>query len=272
MGAGATLHLRGPGRGHGAGQPLGLQRHGGQGRLPAAAPGQPVGTLRRRLPVRGRRRRRVHHRPGLGRPRHDLRERRPPGRDRALRAPAPPGGGGPGPGPSPARPAAPEQLPGGGPPSRRAPGRLPPDPIPPGATGGRPPAPGPAGGALSLRARGPGPPGRALPGGLRHPGRGAGPAPGGGGRRAHGDRGLGGAGLHPGPAGLRPGLRAAGLAPGADPGLHPARLRHHGAHPGPGPAADGRPGRAGRRDRHPPRLPAGAAGHRPSLRRGAAGA
>ena len=41
----------------------------------AAAGGQPVGALHRRLPVLRRRLRRIDHRPGLGRPRPDLRER-----------------------------------------------------------------------------------------------------------------------------------------------------------------------------------------------------
>ena len=43
-----------------------------------------VGALPRRLPLHRRRRRRIHHRPRLGRPGLDLRERRHAGRDRAV--------------------------------------------------------------------------------------------------------------------------------------------------------------------------------------------
>ena len=42
--------------------------------------------MHRRVPLRRRGQRRVHHRPGVGRPRAHLRERQPPRRDRALRA------------------------------------------------------------------------------------------------------------------------------------------------------------------------------------------
>ena len=48
-----------------------------------------VGARRRRLRLFGRRARREHHRPRLGRPGRDLRARRPAGRDRALPAASP---------------------------------------------------------------------------------------------------------------------------------------------------------------------------------------
>ena len=76
LGADPAVELRGAGRRDGAGQPVGLEHHDRQVRLPAPA-GQPaVGALPRGLPVLVGRPRRVDHRPGLGRPGADLRERR----------------------------------------------------------------------------------------------------------------------------------------------------------------------------------------------------
>ena len=66
-------------------QPLGLEHHDRQGRLPPS-PGEPaVGALPRRLPVHVGRPRRVDDRPRLGRAGADLRERRPAGAVGALR-------------------------------------------------------------------------------------------------------------------------------------------------------------------------------------------
>ena len=89
--AGPALFAGGAGGRDRADQPVRVQRHGGQGRVPAPARVEPVGPLHRRLPVLRRRLRRVHHRPGLGRPRHDLRERLARRGDRALFLPVAPG-------------------------------------------------------------------------------------------------------------------------------------------------------------------------------------
>ena len=77
--------LRRAGRRDGARQPVGIEHHDRQGRLPAPARRAAVGALPRGLPVHVGRRRRVDHRPGLGRPGADLRERRPARRVGALR-------------------------------------------------------------------------------------------------------------------------------------------------------------------------------------------
>ena len=84
LGAAAAEHARRARRRHGARQPLRQRRHRRQGRLPAAARRLAVGALHRRLPVLRRGPRRVHHRPRLGRPRADLRERRAARRIGAL--------------------------------------------------------------------------------------------------------------------------------------------------------------------------------------------
>ena len=90
LGAGPAVLVRRPGRGHRAPQPLGLQRHRGQGRLSTGAGGQPVRALPGRLSLLRRGAGRVDHRSGLGRPRPHLRERRPcwPSRERFPPAPA----------------------------------------------------------------------------------------------------------------------------------------------------------------------------------------
>ena len=74
-------HLRRAGRRDGAGQPVGQQHH--RSARPSTAAtlcAAQSGKCDRRLPLHRRRAGRVDHRPGLGRPRADLRERRPAGR------------------------------------------------------------------------------------------------------------------------------------------------------------------------------------------------
>jgi NAD+ synthase (glutamine-hydrolysing) len=67
LGADPALVLRGAGGRHGAGQPVGLEHHDRQGRLPPPA-GQPaVAALHRRLPVHLGRARRIDDRRRLGR-------------------------------------------------------------------------------------------------------------------------------------------------------------------------------------------------------------
>ena len=69
---------------HRAGQPLGLQHHHRQGRLPAHAVRGPVGARHRRLRLHRRRAGRVHHRHGVGRAGAHLRERPAAARVTAL--------------------------------------------------------------------------------------------------------------------------------------------------------------------------------------------
>ena len=69
----------------GARQPVGVEHHDRQGRLPAPARRPAVGALPGRLPLHLGGRRRIDHRPGLGRPGADLRERQAARRVRALR-------------------------------------------------------------------------------------------------------------------------------------------------------------------------------------------
>ena len=71
---------------HGAGEPVRQPDHRGPGRGPQAAVPLGLGTLPGRLRLRRRGPGRVEHRPVLGRPDHDLRERHAAGRDRALPA------------------------------------------------------------------------------------------------------------------------------------------------------------------------------------------
>ena len=63
------------GRRHGPRQPLRLQHHDRKIGIPAEPGGQPVGPVHRRLPLRRGGPRRVDDGSGLGRSRHDLRER-----------------------------------------------------------------------------------------------------------------------------------------------------------------------------------------------------
>ena len=74
-GADPAEHLRGDGRRHRADQPVGLQHHRRQGRLPPHARRLPLGPHAQRLRLHRRGLRRIDHRPGLGRPVDDLRER-----------------------------------------------------------------------------------------------------------------------------------------------------------------------------------------------------
>ena len=67
-----------------AAEPLGQPDHDRAGRRPQAAVPLGVAALPRRLRLRGRRARRVHDRPLLGRADHDLRGRPPAGRERPL--------------------------------------------------------------------------------------------------------------------------------------------------------------------------------------------
>ena len=76
----------GPGRGHGARQPVGQQRGHRQGRLPPATGGQPVRTVHGRLRLRLLRRLGIDHGRGVRRPLPDRRERRAPGRVAPLPA------------------------------------------------------------------------------------------------------------------------------------------------------------------------------------------
>ena len=64
--------VRRPGGRDRAGQPVGLQHHGRQVRLPSPAVGLTVGARDRRIPVHGGGDRRVHDRSGLGRTGDDL--------------------------------------------------------------------------------------------------------------------------------------------------------------------------------------------------------
>ena len=84
LGAGAAQHLGGDGGRHHPLQPVGEQCRRRQGRLPRPAVRLALGPLHRRLPLRRRRLRRVDHRPGLGQPGHDLRERSSAGGGRAV--------------------------------------------------------------------------------------------------------------------------------------------------------------------------------------------
>ena len=112
---------------HRAGQPVGQQHHHRQGRHAAPALPVAIGALPRGLSLRRRRRGRIDHRSRLGRPGLDLRERRDPGRDRALPGRRPDRGRRHRP-----RPAAPGARPAGH--LRRQPPRLGPAPR---ATSGR---------------------------------------------------------------------------------------------------------------------------------------
>ena len=85
LGADPAVVVRRAGRRDGAAQPLGLEHHHRQGRIPPRARRRAVGALPGGLPVLRGRPRRVHHRPRLGRPRADRRERQPAGRVGALR-------------------------------------------------------------------------------------------------------------------------------------------------------------------------------------------
>ena len=178
VGADPAVELRRAGRRDGAGQPLGLEHHDRQVRLPAPARRPAVGALPRGLPVFVGRRRRVDHRPRLGRPGADLRERRPARRNRSASstartssAPTSTSRG--------SRASACARTPSA---SRSASTRRSSSASarsdsscrsrPRRADGAAAP-----GRALSLRARRHGAARRALPGGLQHPGAGAGAAP-----------------------------------------------------------------------------------------------
>ena len=169
-----------------------------------------LGPLHRRLPLRRRRLRRVDHRPGLGRPGDDLRERRSAGGGRALLDREPDRLRRRRPRAARARPHADDQLPGL-------------DRRPPRAARGasarcRSSSSRRAGDAraraprraLPLRAQRPRAPRRALRRGLPHPGAGAGAAAGGDRHRARGARRL-----------RRPRLDAGAAGGGQD--LRPAR-------------------------------------------------
>ena len=121
VGADPALVVRGAGRRHAAAQPVGVQRHRRQVGLPAWPGRIAIGALPGGVPVFVGGPGRIDHRPGLGRPVADLRERPAAGRIAALcrglapdhgrRRPGPPGAGTP----------APDQLrPVGGAPCRSA--------------------------------------------------------------------------------------------------------------------------------------------------------
>ena len=80
-------HLRRAGGSDGAGEPFGQQHHHRQGGIPAQPVRLAIGQVHRRLSVFVRRAGRIHHRPRLGRPCADLRERRPAGRVGAVCGP-----------------------------------------------------------------------------------------------------------------------------------------------------------------------------------------
>ncbi len=84
LGPQPALHHGRARRRHDPRQSLGLEHRHRQGRRPPHAMPRAVGPNRQRLPLFRRRPRREHHRHGVGRPRHDLRARRPPRRRRAL--------------------------------------------------------------------------------------------------------------------------------------------------------------------------------------------
>ncbi len=85
LGAAAAVELRRAGRRDGARQPVRIEHHDRQIRLPASARGSAVGALPRGLPLLVGRHRRIDHRSGVGRPGADLRMRRSAGRERTLR-------------------------------------------------------------------------------------------------------------------------------------------------------------------------------------------
>ena len=175
VGAGATERDRGAGRGDRAGEPVGQpDHHRARGvALPAGAVG--VGPVPRGLRLRRGRRGRVVHGPRLGRPDHDLGERQParrhravPERPAALRRRRRPG-------PAAGRTAADGHL-------RRQPARLrrAHRPLPhrrvPARPARRRPGAAPRAGAVPVRARRPVAAGAGLLRGLQHPGVGPGAA------------------------------------------------------------------------------------------------
>ena len=174
-------------------------------------------------------RRRVHHRPRLGRPGLDLRERRDAGRDRALPVGQPvrawPTSTSTGCATSACGWAASTPTAAAIP---RAFRRI----ALPARSAGRRYRPGAQGRALPVRAGRSGAARAGLLRGLQHPGLGPGAAAAGDRHQARGDRRLRRPRFHPRADRLRPGARPARAAAQQHPGLHDARLRHLGAHQG----------------------------------------
>ena len=234
VGADPAVLLRRAGRRHRAGQSVGLQRPGRQGRLPPAAGGPAIGALHRRLPVHLGRHRRIDHRHGLGRPVADLRERRIADQDRPLHRTVAPGLRRHRPGAPVARAHAPGDLR----PLRPTPCRRG-QPVRGGAhrrdgADGDRAAPEPPRRAFSLCAVGPGAARRALHRGGEHPGAGAGAKTGVEQNSKSGDRRVGRARFDPCAADLRARHGPARSAAHQYPRLHHARLRHQRSHHRPG--------------------------------------
>ena len=121
VGADPALVVRGAGRRHAAAQPVGVEHHRRQVGLPAWPGRVAIGALPGGVPVFVGGPGRIDHRPGLGRPVADLRERPAAGRVAALCRGLAPDHGRRRPGTAGARTPAPDQLrPVGGAPCRSA--------------------------------------------------------------------------------------------------------------------------------------------------------
>ena len=84
VGADSAVVVRGARRRDGAAESFGLAGHGRQGRISPRAGRKPVGPMHGGLSIRRRRRRRIDHRPRVGRPGSDLRKRQSARRVAAL--------------------------------------------------------------------------------------------------------------------------------------------------------------------------------------------